>query len=145
MGPDKFWPQDKCMSVMLVFLYFVYFNFSTPCQAISRIFIHKRLDYSHQTINIEARIGSTSLDPRKSGLQQILANTKCGATTGNLKVNTEQIKCNPPLDGQYLSLQNMGMGGMSIGELNIFSTGSWKMQSLHAFFSQYTTFSFFRK
>ena len=72
---------------------------------------------------MEARIGNMRLDPDRNGVQPITLNTKCGATTSHSKVPFEIFRCIPLLDGQFLSLQNMGKGGMMLGEVNIFSSG----------------------
>ena len=85
--------------------------------------MYKRIKHPELSINIEARIGNDNLDPVKDGVRPISSNKKCGTTTSNSKVQFETIRCIPPMDGQFLSLQNMGKGGMMLGEINIFSTG----------------------
>ena len=81
----------------------------------------KRHGYPDRTTNVEARIGNTPLLWSSTG--QIKVNEKCGTTSSNNPKMVEEFNCFPPLDGKYLSLQNMKAQYMNIAELTIFKSG----------------------
>ena len=88
----------------------------------------KRIGYHHRTTNIEVRIGSIQLLMSSTHYIRITVNDKCGETSGENSNKVEEFECRPPLDGQYVSVQNMKSGQMNIGELSIFTSGKCLFQ-----------------
>ena len=75
-------------------------------QGIHKITMYKRFGYYERTKNIEARVGSTQLQLSSIGFIPLEAYEKCGETTGDKPNKVEDFECRPPLDGQFVSLQN---------------------------------------
>ena len=84
----------------------------------------KRIGFPYRTLKLEARVGNKQLLVASTGRNQIKFNHKCGKTSGSKSVMIEEFECSPPLDGQFISLQNTDKGEMNIGELAIFAAGT---------------------
>ena len=83
----------------------------------------KRIGFPQRTLKVEVRVGNKQLLMSNTGLNHIRINQKCGKTSSSKSVMIEDFECSPPLDGQFVSLQNTEQGEMNIGELVIFAAG----------------------